>query len=61
MQFLLAVAAQFGDFYLTCMMLPVFLVALGDIADLKYFPFSVQSKIKGNVCWILKIIFTFSC
>lgn len=46
-RFLLAVAAQFGDFYLTCIMLPVFLVAIGDITDLKYFPFSVQSKIKG--------------
>lgn len=46
-RFLLAVAGQFGDFYSTCIMLPVFLVAIGDTTDLKYFPFTVQSKIKG--------------
>lgn len=48
MQFLLAVSEQFGDSYLTHIMLPVFLVAVGDNADLTFFPSSVQSRIKGN-------------
>lgn len=47
MQFLLAVSEQFGDSYLTHIMLPVFLVAVGDDADLTFFPSRVQSRIKG--------------
>lgn len=46
-KFLLAVSEQFGDSYLTHIMLPVFLVAVGDNADLTFFPSSVQSRIKG--------------
>lgn len=49
MQFLLAVAEHFGEPYLTYIMLPVFLVAVGDDADLKFFPLKAQSKIRGNV------------
>ncbi|GER48064.1 HEAT repeat-containing protein [Striga asiatica] len=41
-KFLLAVAERFGEPYLTHIMLPVFLVAVGDDADLKYFPFKAQ-------------------
>lgn len=48
MQFLLALSEQFGDSYLTHIMLPVFLVAVGDNADLTFFPSSIQSRIKGN-------------
>lgn len=48
MQFLLAVAEQFGEPYLTYIMLPVFLVAVGDDADLKFFPLKAQSKIRGK-------------
>ncbi|KAG2710751.1 hypothetical protein I3843_04G042100 [Carya illinoinensis] len=46
-KFLLAVSEQFGDSYLTHIMLPVFLVAVGDDADLTFFPSRVQSRIKG--------------
>ncbi|KAL8472622.1 hypothetical protein ACS0TY_029723 [Phlomoides rotata] len=46
-RFLLAVAEQFGEPYLTYIMLPVFLVAIGDDADLKFFPLKAQSKIRG--------------
>lgn len=46
-KFLLAVSEQFGDNYLTHIMLPVFLVAVGDDADLKYFPYKLQSRIRG--------------
>jgi hypothetical protein len=48
MQFLLALSEQFGDSYLTHIMLPVFLVAVGDNGDLTFFPSSIQSRIKGN-------------
>ncbi|KAK6125431.1 hypothetical protein DH2020_040825 [Rehmannia glutinosa] len=47
-RFLLAVAERFGEPYLTHIMLPVFLVAVGDDADLKFFPFKAQSKLRGN-------------
>ncbi|KAA8530598.1 hypothetical protein F0562_005307 [Nyssa sinensis] len=46
-KFLLAVSERFGDYYLTHIMLPVFLVAIGDNADLTFFPSSCQSRIKG--------------
>ncbi|KAM7520278.1 hypothetical protein LguiB_019240 [Lonicera macranthoides] len=44
---LLAVSELFGDHYLTHMMLPIFLVAVGDDADLSFFPPIVQSRIRG--------------
>ncbi|CAA0817266.1 HEAT repeat-containing protein [Striga hermonthica] len=46
-KFLLAVAERFGEPYLTHIMLPVFLVAVGDDADKKYFPFKAQSRLRG--------------
>lgn len=48
MQFLLNVSKHFGDDYLTHIMLPVFLVAVGDDADFTFFPSTVQSKIRGG-------------
>ncbi|KAI7749021.1 hypothetical protein M8C21_009927, partial [Ambrosia artemisiifolia] len=45
--FLLAVSKRFGDDYLTHIMLPVFLVAVGDDADLACFPLTSQSKVKA--------------
>ncbi|KAD4888387.1 hypothetical protein E3N88_20460 [Mikania micrantha] len=45
--FLLAVSKRFGDDYLTHVMLPVFLVAVGDDADLACFPSTSQPKIKA--------------
>ncbi|KAF5181624.1 Rab11-binding protein relch-like protein [Thalictrum thalictroides] len=46
-KFLLAVSKLFGDHYLTHIMWPVFLVAVGDDADLSFFPSSIQSRNKG--------------
>ncbi|KAJ0962667.1 hypothetical protein J5N97_027789 [Dioscorea zingiberensis] len=46
-KFLLDVPNCFGNHYLTHIMLPVFLVAVGDDADLSFFPSSTQSRIKG--------------
>ncbi|XP_010693468.2 uncharacterized protein LOC104906422 isoform X2 [Beta vulgaris subsp. vulgaris] len=46
-KFLLAVSEQYGDCYLTHIMLPIFLISIGDNADLTYFPTTVQSKIEG--------------
>ncbi|RVW77484.1 LisH domain and HEAT repeat-containing protein KIAA1468-like [Vitis vinifera] len=46
-KFLLAVSERFGDSYLTHIMLPVFLVAIGDNADLTFFPSTIHSVIKG--------------
>ncbi|KAK3006157.1 hypothetical protein RJ639_015719 [Escallonia herrerae] len=46
-KFLLAVSERFGDNYLADIMLPVFLVAVGDNADLKCFPLAIQSRIRG--------------
>ncbi|XP_054814249.1 uncharacterized protein LOC129314831 [Prosopis cineraria] len=46
-KFLLAVSEKFGDSYLTCIMLPVFLIAVGDEADLTFFPSAIHSRIKG--------------
>ncbi|KAK1433234.1 hypothetical protein QVD17_10143 [Tagetes erecta] len=45
--FLLAVSKRFGDDYLTHIMLPVFLVAVGDDADLACFPLTSQPKVKA--------------
>ncbi|XP_020218710.1 RAB11-binding protein RELCH [Cajanus cajan] len=46
-KFLLSVSESFGDSYVRCIMLPVFLIAVGDDADLTFFPTSIHSKIKG--------------
>ncbi|KAL9424935.1 hypothetical protein AB3S75_031960 [Citrus x aurantiifolia] len=46
-KFLLAVSKQFGDSYLTHIMLPVFMVAVGDNADLTFFPSTIHSGIRG--------------
>ncbi|CAA2980874.1 lisH domain and HEAT repeat-containing KIAA1468 homolog [Olea europaea subsp. europaea] len=44
---LLSITEQFGETYLTNIMLPVFLVAVGENADFKFFPSTVQSRIRG--------------
>lgn len=49
LQFLLAVSKQFGDHYLTHVMLPVFLLAVGDNTDLTYIPPSIQLTLKGTM------------
>ncbi|XP_012487871.1 uncharacterized protein LOC105801081 isoform X2 [Gossypium raimondii] len=46
-KFLLAVSECFGDSYLIRIMLPVFLIAIGDDADLTFFPPNIHSRIKG--------------
>ncbi|QCE12921.1 HEAT protein [Vigna unguiculata] len=46
-KFLIVVSESFGDSYNTCIMLPVFLIAVGDDADLAFLPTSIHSKIKG--------------
>ncbi|KAJ6803207.1 lisH domain and HEAT repeat-containing protein KIAA1468-like protein [Iris pallida] len=48
-KFLLAVSERFGNDYLEHIMLPVFLVAVGDgdSADLSFFPYNIQSRVKG--------------
>lgn len=48
-KYLLAVSGRYGKDYLEHIMLPVFLVAAGDIdsGDFTYFPLSIQSKIRG--------------
>ncbi|KAL3630359.1 hypothetical protein CASFOL_023343 [Castilleja foliolosa] len=46
-KFLLSVAECFGEPYLTHIMLPVFLMAVGSDADLKFFPFKAQSRLRG--------------
>ncbi|XP_049384303.1 uncharacterized protein LOC125848482 [Solanum stenotomum] len=46
-RFLLAVSDLLGEPYLTHIMLPVFLVAVGDDGDLSYFPAMCQSRIRG--------------
>ncbi|KAF6145879.1 hypothetical protein GIB67_028874 [Kingdonia uniflora] len=46
-KFLLAVSEGFGDHYVTHIMLPVFLLAVGDNADLSFLPSAIQPRIKG--------------
>ncbi|KAK7374867.1 hypothetical protein VNO80_08310 [Phaseolus coccineus] len=46
-KFLLFVSESFGESYVTCIMLPVFLIAVGNDADLTFLPTSIHSKIKG--------------
>lgn len=46
-RFLLTVSDMLGEPYLTHIMLPVFLVAVGDDGDLSYFPATCQSRIRG--------------
>lgn len=55
MQFLLAVTKYFGDVYLSNIMLPVFLLAVGEEADLKLIPPNVSSRIKGRSMIILLV------
>ena len=47
-QILLAISELFGDSYLTHIMLPVFLIAVGDNGDLTFFPSTIQSKVRGS-------------
>lgn len=64
MQFLLAVTTKFGEAYLKNIMLPVFLVAVGDDADLKNLPSNSQPKIRGNdfcnICFS-EVVDTYLC
>lgn len=46
-KFLLKVSDCFGEYYLTHIMLPVFLVSVGDDADLTFFPKTIHSRIRG--------------
>ncbi|KAL9226524.1 hypothetical protein vseg_002329 [Gypsophila vaccaria] len=46
-KFLLAISEQYGDFYLTQIIRPVFLVSVGDYADLTFLPSAIQLKIEG--------------
>ncbi|EEF34329.1 conserved hypothetical protein [Ricinus communis] len=46
-KFLLAVSDLFGDTYLVHIMTPVFLLAVGDNADLTFLPSAIHSRIKG--------------
>ncbi|KAI4346926.1 hypothetical protein L6164_007789 [Bauhinia variegata] len=46
-KFLLAVSGEFGDSYLTHIMEPVFLIAVGEDADLNFFPSTIHSRIRG--------------
>ncbi|CAI8594576.1 unnamed protein product [Vicia faba] len=46
-KFLLSVSERFGDTYVTYIMLPVFLTAVGDDADLTFLPSAIHSRIKG--------------
>ncbi|CAJ1948217.1 unnamed protein product [Sphenostylis stenocarpa] len=46
-KFLLSLSQRFGDSYMTCIMLPVFLTAVGDDADLTFFPTAIHSRIQG--------------
>lgn len=52
-QFLREVVDHFGEPYLTHILLPLFLVAVGDDADFKSFPPKARSKIRGNIYYIL--------
>ncbi|KAK9110631.1 hypothetical protein Sjap_018691 [Stephania japonica] len=46
-KFLLAVSKCFGDDYLTHIMLPIFLIAVGDTADLRFLPSAMHQTIRG--------------
>ncbi|KAK8694356.1 hypothetical protein V6N13_071910 [Hibiscus sabdariffa] len=46
-KFLLAVSERFGDSYSTHIMIPIFLIAVGDAADLTFFPPCIHSRIQG--------------
>lgn len=59
MQLLLTVSKLFGDDYVTNIMLPVFLIAVGDKADLTFIPNRIHTRIKGFECsdfWIGNIL-----
>ena len=47
MQFLLDMCDIFGDEYVTLMILPIFLEAVGDHADLSLLPMKMHSKIRS--------------
>lgn len=46
-QFLLRVSECYGEAYLTHIVLPVFLLAVGDDGDLTYFPQATHARIRG--------------
>ncbi|XP_039054483.1 RAB11-binding protein RELCH-like [Hibiscus syriacus] len=46
-RFLLAVSEHFGESYSTHIMVPIFMVAVGDAADLTFFPPYIHSRIEG--------------
>lgn len=46
-KFLLEVSGCYGEAYLTHIMLPVFLVAVGDDDELTYFPQIIHSRVRG--------------
>ncbi|GMI66152.1 hypothetical protein like AT5G16210 [Hibiscus trionum] len=46
-KFLLAVSERFGESYSTHIMIPIFLAAVGDPADLTFFPPYIHSSIQG--------------
>ena len=48
MQLLLRVSEFYGEAYLTHIVLPVFLLAVGDDGDLTYFPQNTHDKIIGD-------------
>jgi hypothetical protein len=58
MQFLLSVSECFGESYATCIMLPVFLTAVGDDADLTFFPTAIHSRIIGNIFFSVNFFVT---
>lgn len=58
LQFLLSVSELFGDSYLVHIMLPVFLVAVGDNADRTFLPSTVHSRIKGTNAFAFCMYFT---
>lgn len=53
---MLAISELFGDSYLTHIMLPVFLVAVGDDGDLAFFPSADQPKIRGTEFQVWRIV-----
>ena len=57
-QFLREVVDHFGEPYLTHILLPLFLVAVGDDADFKSFPPKARSKIRGNILHIFLLVMT---
>ncbi|XP_010549912.1 PREDICTED: lisH domain and HEAT repeat-containing protein KIAA1468 homolog [Tarenaya hassleriana] len=46
-KFLLAVSVRFGESYLTHIEIPVFLMAVGEEADIRFLPSAIHPRIKG--------------